>query len=102
MAESPDQEISYKASDTYTRPEGPFNNSYVTACEINYGMSRAGAEKHYQLMQMVPDGFRYHGKVPADYNLDIYPRETCIIATETYDLDGNPQLGYVAIAMKSE
>lgn len=102
MQEQVGENISYKPSDTYTRPNGPFNESYARACEINFGMSRAGAERHYQLMLQVPEGYSYHGIVPAEKDLSVYPRETIVIATEVYDLDGNPMPGHVAIAMKQE
>lgn len=90
----------YNFSDLYTKPEGPFNMNYARACEINFGMTFQAARMHHELMQNVPDGFSYHGKVPNDHDLSIYPRQIVVIGNKVYNGDGNEIPGYVAIAMK--
>ncbi len=97
-----DEPVEFKVEDLYTKPKGPFNQSFIRACENNFGKIPEAARWHYKMLQRIPEGYRYHGLARADYDMSVFPREIIIVSDDVYNGDGKHMPGYVAIAMKAE
>lgn len=85
----------------YSKPQIPFGPYFVHLAEINYGASAAGAFRLYDVLEAIPDGYSYHGKVkPADVSQYEALGVKIVGSIAAFDLDGNLQPGYVNIAVQ--
>lgn len=77
----------------YKAPTKPFDLEYARWCENNFGMGYRGAQTHYELMKLVPEGYKYHRKLPraeAPSYLDVIPGALVIDGGVCTTLDGQP------------
>ena len=90
-----DEQQRFGFSDLYIRPKLPYDERFAYLCEINSGMSVAGAKRHYETLQHCPDGYTYYGEVergkaPAD----------AIAHDIAYSIDGELMPDYVVVFRK--
>lgn len=89
---------------TYLNPgsEGVCDQRFIELCRANFGYSPDGAKRHFELLQRLPEGYEYWGKVPRAYaeQLSQGDPSTIIVEGPVFDSDGEPVEGEVALGHK--
>ena len=83
-------------------PEGKLDDEFTNLYEINFGGSAEGAKRHLELLQRIPEGYEYFGKVSKKDVAKRIQEGSAFIAIDgpVFNLDGKPVKGEVVLARR--